>query len=81
MACSCGSTCPGPTSGYQDIAADKVTLLTSAAADTVLRVIAGDIDGHRGPGSTRTPMAMVHATLAPDGQAVVPWPAEFNCLV
>ena len=65
---------------YQDLEAEKVTLLTTSGADTVLRVIAGVIGGHRGPGSTHTPMTMVHATLAPGAQAVVPWPAEFNCL-
>jgi len=66
---------------YQDLAAEKVTLLSTPSADTVLRVIAGDVGGHRGPGSTRTPMTMVHATLAPGARAVIPWPAEFNCLV
>ena len=66
---------------YQDLESGKVTLLTTPGADTVLRVIAGDVDGHRGPGSTRTAMSMVHATVAPGAQAVVPWPADFNCLV
>ncbi len=31
----------------------------------LVRVIAGDVGGHQGPGSTYTPMAMVHATVAP----------------
>jgi hypothetical protein len=59
---------------YQDLDGDRVTLLTSPDAGAVLRVIAGDIDGHRGPGSTHTPMTMVHATLAPGARVVVPWP-------
>src|SRR4051794_34441818 len=50
---------------YQDLEADKVAVVTTPAADTVLRVIAGNVGGHSGPGSTRTPMTMVHATLAP----------------
>lgn len=65
---------------YQDLAADRVTVVTTAGADTVLRLIAGDVGGFSGPGSTHTPMAMVHATLAPGARAVVPWPSLFNCL-
>ena len=66
---------------YQDLAAEKVTLLTTPDAGAVLRVIAGDLGGHRGPGSTQTPMTMVHATLAPGARAVLPWQASYNCLV
>ncbi|MDQ3756289.1 MAG: pirin family protein [Actinomycetota bacterium] len=66
---------------YQDLDAESVTLVTTAGADAVLRLIAGDLDGHRGPGSTHSPMTMVHATLASGSQAVVPWPEAFNCLV
>lgn len=66
---------------YQDLGAELVTLVTTPAADTVLRLIAGDLDTHRGPGSTHTRMTMVHASLAPGAQAVVPWPTRFNCLV
>jgi redox-sensitive bicupin YhaK (pirin superfamily) len=54
--------------------------VTTPGADTVVRLIAGDLDTHRGPGSTQTPMTMVHASLAPGAQAVVPWPKRFNCL-
>ena len=66
---------------YQDLDADRVALVTTPGADSVLRLIAGDLGGFRGPGSTQTPMTMVHATLAPGAQAVVPWPDNFNCLV
>ncbi|MGO8877467.1 MAG: pirin family protein [Acidimicrobiales bacterium] len=66
---------------YQDLEGDRVTLLTSPDAGALLRVIAGEIDGRRGPGSTHTPMTMVHATLSPGARVVVPWPARFNALV
>jgi redox-sensitive bicupin YhaK (pirin superfamily) len=66
---------------YQDLGADRVTLVTTPAADAVLRIIAGEVGGFSGPGATHTPMTMVHATLAPGASAVIPWPAEFNCLV
>jgi redox-sensitive bicupin YhaK (pirin superfamily) len=66
---------------YQDLEGEAVTLLTTDDAGALLRVIAGDVAGHRGPGSTHTPMTMIHATLAPGARAVVPWPADFNALV
>jgi quercetin 2,3-dioxygenase len=66
---------------YQDIGRSHVVLLASPDGGTLLRVIAGDVAGHAGPGSTHSPMAMVHATLAPGARLEVPWPAEFNALV
>ena len=66
---------------YQDLGADRVTLVTTPNADVVLRIIAGDVGSFSGPGATHTPMTMVHATLAPGASAAIPWPAEFNCLV
>ena len=66
---------------YQDLEGDAVTLLTSPDGGALVRVIAGDVDGHRGPGSTRTPMTMLHASLAPGARLVLPWPAQFNALV
>jgi redox-sensitive bicupin YhaK (pirin superfamily) len=65
---------------YQGLEAAAVTLLTSADAGSLVRVIAGDVGGHAGPGSTHTPMALVHATVAPGGQLQLPWNAEFNAL-
>jgi redox-sensitive bicupin YhaK (pirin superfamily) len=66
---------------YQDLEADAVTLLTTAGGDTLVRVVAGDVGGHRGPGSTHTPMAMVHASMAPGSRAVLPWRPDFNALL
>lgn len=66
---------------YQDLDRDAVTLLTSDDGGALLRVIAGDIDGHTGPGSTYTPMAMIHATLEPGARVRLPWRADFNALV
>ena len=43
----------------------EVALLSSPDGGALVRVIAGDVAGHAGPGSTYTPMTMVHATLAP----------------
>jgi redox-sensitive bicupin YhaK (pirin superfamily) len=66
---------------YQDIGAQRVTLLTSADGTTLVRVIAGDVAGESGPGVTHTDMAMVHATLTPGAVLELPWPAGFNALV
>ena len=65
---------------YQDLASDQVALLSSADGGTLLRVIAGDVAGHAGPGSTHTPMAMVHATLSPGAELDLPWRPDFNAL-
>ena len=66
---------------YQDIRAGRATLLTTADGGALVRVIAGDIAGHAGPGVTRTPMAFVHATLSPGAELVLPWQPDFNALV
>src|SRR3954464_10982239 len=44
---------------YQALEADQVVLLTSPGASSLVRLIAGDLGGHAGPGSTHTPMAYV----------------------
>ena len=66
---------------YQNLEGDAVTLLTTDDAGALLRVIAGEVDSRQGPGSTHTPMTMVHASVAPGARAVVPWPVDFNALV
>ena len=57
---------------YQGLEADDVTLLSSADGGALVRVIAGDVAGHRGPGSTHTPMALMHASVAPGRPARAP---------
>jgi quercetin 2,3-dioxygenase len=66
---------------YQGIEADDVGLVVSHDAGALVRIIAGELDGHRGPGSTRTPITYAHATLTPGSRLVTPWPEEFNALV
>ncbi len=65
---------------YQDIEAGSVRLLASPDAGALVRLIAGDLGGHHGPGGTHSPMSMVHASVSPGAQLVVPWPQEFNAL-
>ncbi len=65
---------------YQDIRAGEVALASSADGGALVRVIAGEVAGHRGPGSTYTPMTLVHATLSPGARLVLPWRADYNAL-
>jgi redox-sensitive bicupin YhaK (pirin superfamily) len=66
---------------YQDIRAGEVGLLASEDGGALVRVIAGEVAGHSGPGSTYTPMTLVHATLGPEAELVMPWRADYNALV
>ncbi|TCN41598.1 hypothetical protein EV641_1309 [Rhodococcus sp. SMB37] len=65
---------------YQDIAGSKVALLSSPDGGALIRVIAGELDGHQGPGSTYTPITLLHATIAPGASVTLPWNPEFNSL-
>ena len=62
-------------------AAEQVALLTSPDGGALVRVIAGDVAGHPGPGVTYTPITLLHATLQPGAQLHLPWRSDFNALV
>jgi quercetin 2,3-dioxygenase len=66
---------------YQDLRAREAALLTTADGGALLRVIAGELAGHRGPGSTHTPMTMMHATVSLGASMTLPWRPDFNALV
>jgi hypothetical protein len=66
---------------YQDLNSSDVTLLSTPDGGTLIRLVAGELDGHKGPGSTHTPMAMLHATLSPGARMRLPWRHDFNALV
>jgi len=66
---------------YQDLGARDVRLLTSHDGGALLRLIAGDLAGEQGPGSTQTPITLIHATLEPGAQVSLPWRRDFNALV
>lgn len=69
------------TPRYQDITGNKVALLSSEDGGALVRVIAGEIAGHQGPGSTYTPIALAHATVAPGASVSIPWNRDFNAVV
>jgi len=66
---------------YQGIEPLTATLLSSPDGGTLVRVIAGGVDGHKGPGVTYTPINLVHASLSPGARVVLPWPRDMNALV
>jgi hypothetical protein len=66
---------------YQGLEAADVTLLSSADGGSLVRVIAGQLGEHRGPGSTHTPMALMHATVSAGALLELPWNPGFNALV
>jgi redox-sensitive bicupin YhaK (pirin superfamily) len=70
---------------YQDLRSSQLGLVTTTDAGSLVRIIAGDIrvDGatQTGPGSTHTPMSMVHGSLAPGARLELPWQVEYNALV
>src|SRR5688500_12285462 len=66
---------------YQDIRAGEGGRLASHDGGALVRVIAGEVAGHAGPGSTYTPMSLVHATLSPEAELSMPWRADYNALV
>jgi hypothetical protein len=65
---------------YQDIEADRVSLVASEDAGAIVRIIAGDLGGFDGPGSTHTPIVYAHATVMPGARLRLPWRPEFNAL-
>jgi quercetin 2,3-dioxygenase len=66
---------------YQDIGATRVTLLSSHDGGALVRVIAGEVAGLKGPGITHTPITLLHTTVNPGAQLRLPWRRSFNGLV
>ncbi len=66
---------------YQDIRAGEVSLVSSHDGGALIRVIAGEVGIHQGPGMTHTPISIVHASLEPGAQIQLPWNPGFNALV
>jgi quercetin 2,3-dioxygenase len=69
------------TPRYQAIEGNDVKLLSSEDGGALVRVIAGEIDGHRGPGVTHTPITMAHATIQNGARLNIPWRRDFNALL
>ena len=68
------------TPRYQDLAGSNFGSWSSPDGGSV-RVIAGDVGGVSGPGSTFTPISYVHVSIPNGGRVQLPWKQEFNALV
>ncbi len=66
---------------YQPLESDDVTLVSSGDGGALVRVLAGTVAGHTGPGRSQSPISIVHATLAPGARLELPWRTDFNALV
>jgi redox-sensitive bicupin YhaK (pirin superfamily) len=66
---------------YQDIRASEVGLISSSDGGALIRVIAGEVAGHSGPGSTYSPMTLLHVSLSPGARLTLPWRTDYNALV
>jgi redox-sensitive bicupin YhaK (pirin superfamily) len=69
------------TPRYQAIEGADVALLSSDDGGALIRVIAGQLDGHRGPGVTHTPITMAHSTIQPGARLNIPWNRDYNALL
>jgi redox-sensitive bicupin YhaK (pirin superfamily) len=65
---------------YQGIEAGQMVVVSSADGGSLVRIIAGEVAGHRGPGSTHTPMALMHASVSPGALLELAWNPSFNGL-
>ncbi|REE97456.1 pirin family protein [Thermomonospora umbrina] len=65
---------------YQDIRGASVRLLSSEDGGALIRLIAGDLGGHEGPGATHTPITLTHVSVNPGAEVTLPWRADFNAL-
>jgi hypothetical protein len=66
---------------YQDIRGHQSALVTTPDGGALVRIIAGDVAGHRGPGTTHTPVTLAHVTVQPGAEVELPWRPEDNALV
>jgi quercetin 2,3-dioxygenase len=66
---------------YQAIEGGDARLVASDDGGALVRIIAGEIDGHRGPGVTHTPITLAHATIENGARLNIPWRRDFNSLL
>ena len=65
---------------YQDLQGTQSMMIASADGGALIRVLAGEVDGHAGPGISHTPLAITHVSIAPGARVEIPWRRDFNAL-
>ena len=68
------------TPAYQDLQGEESAMVTTPDGGALIRILAGEVDGNRGPGISHTPLAITHISIAPGAQADIPWRSDFNAL-
>ena len=63
---------------YQNIEGSSATLVSSTDGGALVRIVAGALGTHTGPGSTHTPITLAHATITPGARLSVPWQPDFK---
>lgn len=65
---------------YQDLQGQASTMVTNADGGALVRVLAGELEGHAGPGISHTPLVITHVSIAPGARLELPWRPDFNAL-
>ncbi len=65
---------------YQDLQGEDSAMVASEDGGALVRVLAGELAGHRGPGISHTPLAITHLSISPGARVEIPWPKDFNAL-
>jgi len=65
---------------YQDIHGSNLRLLASHDGSSIIRLIAGTIDGYPGPSVTYTPITVIHSSVSPGSSLVLRWDSTFNAI-
>lgn len=66
---------------YQHIGGSSIQILGDSTGDSITRLIAGSVNQHAGPGSTRTPIVMAHVSVYANGKAVIPVSQNYNAIL
>jgi len=66
---------------YQDIRGGTVKIISSQDEGAIVRIVAGELAGERGPGMTHTPITFLHGSIQSGQRLILPWQNGFNCLV
>ena len=65
---------------YQDLQGEDSDMVTNSDGTALIRLLAGELQGHTGPGISHTPLTIAHVTVAPGAQVDIPWRSDFNAL-
>jgi redox-sensitive bicupin YhaK (pirin superfamily) len=65
---------------YQDLQGQDSAMVSTHDGGALIRVLAGEVADHSGPGISHTPITITHVSITPGAQANIPWRKDFNAL-